>query len=147
MAERISGAVSLDITAQARIVSWQNAAQIIKDSPVLGVGFNNYRFAQMRYGFFGFEKPEGGMSGAGSDSSLLLVLATTGIIGFAIFLTFLVRVFSLSFRFKNTSVVALAVFSSLVALLVHSIVVNSMFYPWILAWFWITLGLMIVETS
>jgi O-antigen ligase len=147
MAERISGAASLDITAQARVISWQNAVQIIKDNSLFGVGFNNYRFAQMQYGFFGFERPEGGMSGAGSDSSLLLVLATTGILGFVTFLTFLARIFSLSFTLKNSSVAALTVFSSLIALLVHSIFVNSIFYPWILAWFFITLGLMVVETS
>jgi len=147
MAERISGAVLLDITAQARIVSWQNATQIIRDNPVLGVGFNNYRFAQIQYGFFDFERPEGGLSGAGSDSSLLLVLATTGFFGFLVFLAILFRILLLSFHLKNTSVAALTVFSSLIALLVHSIFVNSVFYPWILAWFWITLGLMVVESS
>jgi len=145
MAERISGAVSLDITAQARILSWKNAIQVIRDNPIFGVGFNNYRFAQMKYGFFDLEKPEGGLSGAGSDSSLLLVLATTGIFGFSVFLILISRILLLSFRLKNTSAAALTVFSTLVALLVHSVFVNSMFYPWILAWFFTMLGLMMVD--
>jgi len=147
MAERISGAVSLDITAKARIVSWQNAYKIIRDNLIFGVGYNNYRFAQMKYGFFDLERPEGGLSGAGSDSSLLLVFATTGIFGFLVFLAILLRIFLLSFRQKNISPAALTVFSSLIALLIHSVFVNSMFYPWISAWFWIILGLMVVEFS
>lgn len=86
--ERISGAAQIDVTAQARINSWQNALEITSKNLFLGVGFNNYRQAQAQHGYFTVNNPEGGFSGAGADSSLLLVLATTGVLGFFLILRF-----------------------------------------------------------
>lgn len=144
--ERISGAFEIDITAQARIDSWKNALTVASDNIVFGVGYNNYRFAQSKYGFFPVDRPEGGFSGAGADSSLLLVLATTGVFGFLSFITFLGRILIVSFEKRKTSPISLGFFCGFLALLVHSQFVNSLFYPWIMALFFISLGLVAKTT-
>src|SRR3989338_4711110 len=76
---RVASAFTLDETSQARLKSWSQAITVFADNPIFGAGFNTYRFAQARYGFFTADEPLGGHSGAGTDSSMLLVAATTGI--------------------------------------------------------------------
>lgn len=139
--QRILGAVTFDETAQARLESWQRARVIFKDHPLLGVGFNNYRFAQSRYGFFSPDSPEGGHSGSGSDSSLLLVAATSGLFGFIAYIFFLVNLFKIFIKNARTSPVHLAGLSSFTALLVHSQFVNSLFFPQIMIVLFFILGL------
>lgn len=141
--ERISGAINLDVTAQARIESWQNASTIISDNFLLGVGYNNYRFAQGKYGFFKVEDPQGGLSGAGTDSSLLLVLATTGIFGLISFLVFLGRILVFSFKIRNDNPIALGFFTAICGLIINSQFVNSLFYPPVMAFVFIALGLLV----
>ncbi|KKU28545.1 MAG: hypothetical protein UX80_C0001G0023 [Candidatus Amesbacteria bacterium GW2011_GWA2_47_11b] len=99
---------------QARIDSWTTAWKIFTQHPILGVGFNTYRYAQ------GASLKS--HAGAGTDSSLLFVAATTGILGLLAYLWYLKRLFSLT---PN---------SYLLALLVHSIFLNSLFYPAVMVW-------------
>ncbi|MDO8487619.1 MAG: O-antigen ligase family protein [Candidatus Curtissbacteria bacterium] len=129
---RVVGALTLDETAQARIESWQNALTVTRDNPFFGVGFNTYRFTQERYNFFASDNPEGGHSGGGVDSSLLLVSATTGIIGLALFIFFLGSIVKAAAKNVSASPLHLATLASAAALLVHSIFVNSLFFPQIM---------------
>ncbi len=129
---RIIGALTVDETAQSRIESWRNALVIIRDRPAFGVGFNNYRNAQRQYGFFSDENSDGGHSGAGTDSSLLLILATTGIFGFAIYIAWMLSIFKITVKHLKDNYLSLALASLLVALLVHAQFVNSLLYPQIL---------------
>ena len=69
---------------------------------------------------------------SGSDSSLLLVLATTGVAGFLSFLFLLIHVWRNSNSLSKTL---------LVATLVHSMFSNSLFYPWILGYIVIAFSL------
>ncbi len=138
---RIIGAFEVDETSQARIESWQNALVIIKDNPLFGVGFNTYRFAQERYNFFAIDNPRGGHSGGGVDSSLLLVTATTGIIGISLFILFLGSIIKTVAKGASTNPLNLATLASLVALLVHSIFVNSLFFPQIMLLIFPLIGL------
>ncbi len=81
---RITGITDPADSASKRLESWERTWEIIKEYPVLGVGFNAFRYAQERAGYFRTERGvpiESGHSGAGSDSSILLVWATTGVIG------------------------------------------------------------------
>ena len=67
---------------------------------------------------------------SGSDSSLLFILATTGVVGFLIFLRLVINVAgSLNGSFEDIIFVA-----SSTALLVHSLFSNSLFYPWIMGY-------------
>ena len=140
MRERIIGAVNIDVTAQARIESWQNALTITGDHLFLGVGFNTFRFAQADYGFFKYNLPEGGHSGAGSDSSLLTVLATCGVLGFTIFLIAFGEIILKSFA-RRKSFLGFCTFVSFVAIIIHSQFVNSLLFPLVMVWLWFLAGL------
>lgn len=143
---RVIGAATLDETSKARFESWQNAITIFKENPILGVGFNTYRFAQARAGFFSFDSPMGGHSGAGSDSSILLVAATTGFIGLSAYI-FLLYTIARAFLKRANDVLHLAAFSAFIGLLIHSQFVNSLFFPQIMLPFWFILGLVISHDS
>jgi O-antigen ligase len=139
---RIEGAITVDDSAVHRFSSWEKALIIIKKHPFLGVGFNNYRYAQLKYGFLDpQDSRRGGHGGAGVDSSFLFVLATTGILGFVFFIWILSLAVRNSFLWARKSVYSLAFFSSLVGIFFHSFFVNSLFYPPIMAFLWTTFAL------
>jgi len=117
----------------ARMVGYSNAIEVIKDNLLFGVGFNTYRYIQRDYGFLDKTSWKENNAGAGIDSSLLLVLATTGIIGLIAFLWQGVFFIKLAWK-RKTSDEGIIFLSSAGALLIHSLFVNSMFYPWIMGW-------------
>ncbi|MBI2036185.1 O-antigen ligase family protein [Candidatus Microgenomates bacterium] len=123
---------------EERLKSMEHAVAIFKDSPVFGVGFNTYRYAQKDYGFLPEDNWQVVHSGAGTDNSFLFVLATTGVVGFAAYLYFWVRVL----REVRGSPMMVA---SIVGIFVHSFFVNSLFYPQILEWLWILLAISTVR--
>lgn len=124
------GKLERTYTIEARVKNWHQSLTIISDHPLLGVGFNAYRYAQRDYGFL-VDDWQASHAGAGADSSLLFVLATTGILGFGAYLWLWGK------TLKTDSLVILA---SSTALLVHSFFNNSLFYPWIMVWMWALLG-------
>lgn len=109
-------------SAAFRLVSWKNTVEIAKNNVFLGVGFNTFRYAQKDYGFL-TEDNLGGNSGAGSDSSLLFVLATTGVLGFIIFCLFSIT---------TANGLGLFGWAMLASLLFQSQFINSLFFPQIL---------------
>lgn len=122
-------------SSSARIGDAKNAMSIYVEHPLLGVGFNTYRYAQYKYGFMKGSPTQEDHGASGADTSLLFVLATSGIIGFGCFLYFLYTFFCLVQ--KDTTRLALSVGCSL---LIGSLFVNALFYPSILVFVWILLG-------
>jgi O-antigen ligase len=112
---------------QARIQNWRNSLIIIRDHPIFGVGFNTYRYAQRAYGFTDTSKWLQSHAGAGADSSLLFVTATAGVFGLLAYLWYLRSLNQLRTPNSELQVV-------LVALLVHSLFLNSLFYPSVMLW-------------
>ncbi|MFH1561417.1 MAG: O-antigen ligase family protein [Patescibacteria group bacterium] len=94
-------------SVNARLVNYQQSWQVIKDHPVWGVGFNNY--------------PLSSQGNNKADNSLLLVWATTGIVGLVVFLLWW-------FQLKPTWLFA--------PILFHSMFNNTLFYPWVLMLVW-----------
>lgn len=120
---RISGITDPQDSASYRLISWRNTWEIVKENWIFGIGYNSFRYAQRNYGFLddtAFESH----SSAGSDSSLLLALATNGILGFAFLTAFYVSALIDSMRRKNLTEVGY-----IVGLLGSSMFVNSLFYP------------------
>lgn len=140
---RFEEGVASGTSGEARVESWLNALQILRDNPLTGIGFNAYRYIQVSYGFL----VEGvSHSGGGTDSSLLLILATTGIIGFIFMGVFLYMVFELSRRLiKKQHSLGYVLVASLASILAHSQFVNSFFYPWVMVWFWVVVGLSLAK--
>ncbi len=126
---RISGITDPADSAAFRLVSWGNTVKVIKDNYWTGVGFNSFRYAQRDYGFLTPDQDES-HSGSGSDSSLLFVFATTGILGVLTY--FLALLFPLYDSFKTRYSNWLIILSSLIGILMESQFINSLFYPQIM---------------
>lgn len=119
----------------AKLENYSETFEIIKRYPVFGVGFNNMCLSRTM--LFGGETESHACSG--SDSSLLLVIAATGIVGFFVFTKMLFELL------KNvpSNLYGIGFLICAVALFVHSFFVNSFFYPWVLGWMGILLAISI----
>lgn len=113
-----------EFSAVARVASYADTINIFETSPVFGVGYDNLCLARSKeLGYIDFQSH----ACSGSDSSLLFVLAATGILGL---ITFIWTVFK-SLVFTKYHILYT---SSLAALSIHSLFTNSMFYPWIMGY-------------
>ncbi|MDD5415831.1 MAG: O-antigen ligase family protein [Candidatus Daviesbacteria bacterium] len=119
--------INREQSASLRLNTWQQGFQIFQKNPILGIGFNTYRYAIREYslGDEQFLKSHGASS---NDSSLLFVASTTGILGLISYLYFLWTLI------KSSTGKNLILISGLTGLLIHSFFANSFFYPPILAW-------------
>lgn len=125
------------VSSQARLRSAENALIIFKENPVLGVGFNAYRYAQHRYGFLTGEKWQVSHGGAGADNSFLFILATGGLVGFIVYLYLWIKIFQSNIK----GYISLVVIASSLGLFINALFINSLFYPFIMEWIWILIGL------
>lgn len=128
----------------ARIQTSGNALKIIQDHPLIGVGFDSYRYAQERYQFTKKQTKFPAHSASGVDTSLLFVLATTGIIGFSVYSYLWFRLCKRAqegLKQKN-NIYAIIFLSSCVGLWVNALFINSLFFPAIMLWMWILLSLL-----
>lgn len=114
-------------TIASRLNSYQKAIRIAFDHPIFGVGFNFYRYVQRDYGYLD-DDWQPSHAGAGADASLLFVWATTGTLGLLAFFNLLL---------KMTSKVPVV----LLTVLVHSFFNHSLFYSWVMLWFWMMVAL------
>lgn len=120
-------------SAIARIENYGETLIIFAKSPVFGVGYNNLCLARNKFiGPMSFSSH----ACSGSDSSLLFFLATMGVTGFFVF----IYNATLVSGFVKKGGTSLILKASVVALLVHSLFSNSMFYLWILGYLIILLG-------
>jgi hypothetical protein len=119
----------------SRISNYKETFEIFKKSPVLGIGFNNICLARKIYLN---DTNLGSHSCSGSDSSLLLILATMGVVGLMVFVGSISKMLLNLKRgfYTNIFLVLLS------AVFVHSIFVNSLFYPWIMGYLAISASLM-----
>jgi O-antigen ligase len=123
-------------SSEARLETTKNALLIIGKNPILGVGFNAYRYAQFRYGFRNIINVSS-HADASPDNSFLFVLATTGILGFCFYIIFWYRILEQVFRISPLFV------ASAFGVFIDSFFINSLFYPFIMLWLWIILALSI----
>ena len=115
-------------SANARLLNYSQTIKIIQSSPLFGVGFNNICLAKSV--LIGINEQESHAC-SGADSSLLLILATTGVVGFIIFLW----VLQSFYRFISLKgIYGKALIACSFALFTHSLFVNSLFYPWVMGW-------------
>lgn len=131
--ERIIGGFSLDKSASERIESWQNGLDLFKRNPILGVGFNNLRTEFEKNNLTKVFSSGEGHSGAGVDSSLIFVLATTGIIGLFTYLSWWVLI--IKSGVNNYFILAL-----ILGLFINSVFINSLFFPPIMFTYFLILG-------
>ncbi len=119
----------------SRIQNWGQTIGRIGERPVFGYGFNVVPF-------LGSDDAAAlpGRRGAGIDSSVLFVGVTTGLVGLVSYFWLLVEMVRLVLESKDT-ILKVLVLSSLGAVMVHSLFVNSLFYPWVMIWIWTLAGI------
>lgn len=127
-----------DASARLRFASWDEAWQLFLDEPILGQGYNRYKYAALELGTL---KDLNIHSASGGDSSLLNVLAMTGLLGFLPFLAVYLLLAKKAWDLRKTGY-GLGFFSALCGLFVHCIFVNSLLFPLFMAPFWISAGLL-----
>lgn len=125
-------------TIVARANNYLNTLAIIKDNVWFGIGFNMLRYENRNRGYVPPNEWEENHAGAGSDSSLLFVFATTGITGLISYLFIFTQSAKLEVLHNYHS--RLYILPTIVALGIHSLFLNSLFYPWCMAWLWMLLG-------
>lgn len=137
-----------------------NAITIFRENPILGVGFNAYRYAQYRYGFIDEFSLSTSHAAAGTDNSFLFVLATTGIVGLTSYLYIWIKILKgchpklvsgsdemlkrVQHDIKRETfqkIVSIVIMASSVGLFVNAFFINSLFYPFIMLWMWILIAL------
>ena len=126
-------------SAIARLVDYRTTLQIFTKSPIFGVGYDNMCVA---YNKFIALQPLSSHACSGSDSSILFILATTGVVGLISFISLIVacgEAIPLAVWKNNSD--NLILYSSFAALLVHSLFSNSLVYSWVLGWIVILLGI------
>jgi O-antigen ligase len=125
----MSSSSEIDPTANLRIQSWMNSLQLFYKHPVLGIGYNTYRYKAAEEGIV----QEYYFSSGGSDSSHLTILITTGILGMFCFFWFYFKiVFSgIQNYFRHDDIRGLGMSAGFVGLFFHAFFVNSMLFPFI----------------
>jgi O-antigen ligase len=116
--------------------------ELVKQKPIFGYGFNLLRSIQ-ESGVVGGDTQRS-HAGAGVDNSFLFVLVTTGIIGGTAWIYLLVSMGKMGIylmRNKRNEMLGEVHILSLSAICIHSLFVNSLFYPWIMIWMWILAGI------
>ncbi len=121
------------VSSEARLGSAKQAIEIFKESPLIGAGFNAYRYAKDRYGFDP-SMLEKSHADAGTDNSFLFLLATTGVAGFFGYLFMWFKIIKINIKSK-------VIIVSVSALFVDSLFINSLFYSFLMFWIWTLVGL------
>ena len=135
-----------DASAMGRVIVWQRAISTFLDYPWFGIGFNTYGFVQERRGF---ERIGGAAYSA--EGGLLFVAVLTGIVGLAVYLamlSFVVRRARIGWRLPAATPaergLLLGTAATTVAILVHSMFVNSLLTPWVMEPLWVLWGISFV---
>lgn len=125
---RIQGAIQVDVTASLRIQSWLETLDDIDRNPIWGIGYNTIKYQTI--------VPSELNSASGRDSSLLTLWLTGGIIGLGLFILIIINSLLRAWRKVSKSglkrVWGVAIIAGWALILVHSMFVNSIFFPHIL---------------
>jgi putative inorganic carbon (hco3(-)) transporter len=134
---------AVDPSALTRVVSWLLAFQILADHPILGIGFNTFGFVREAYGSASM-----GRAGFTLDGGLLFIAVTTGLVGLTCYVTMLLLVgrrcrqvwrdLALS---AEDRALGLGIAAVTLALVVHSIFLNSLLLPFLMEPLWVLWGL------
>ncbi len=137
------GKFTIGPSALARVAMWVRGLEIFADNPILGVGFNTYGFVQESYGYQAV-----GRASYTLDGGLLFVAVMTGTVGLTLYIT-MIGLFLARCRRTWREVsrdayergLALGVGAATVALLVHSVFLNSLLLPLLMGPLWVLWGL------
>jgi O-antigen ligase len=135
--------LEIDASALARVVVWGRGLTVFADHPIIGIGFNTWGYVQEWYGWERI-----GVASYSIEGGLLFVAVMSGLLGLAIYLGMLWTVVARSRRLwrnpgatPDARALGAATAASVIAMLVHSMFSNSLFFPFILVPLWMLWGL------
>jgi len=118
---------------------------IFLQNPIFGVGYNTLRFVQSDYGFINTYNALNSNAAAGFPNSYIVILATTGVLGFSLVSFIFYRLWKWIALVRLQRVhasLANCVYASFLAILVSSLFENTLFYGLILLWFVLEIGIL-----
>lgn len=122
-----------------RVQNYKETSSIYIQKPIFGWGFSNLCY--LRYTRSGGNINSHSCSG--SDSSILFILATTGLVGFLVLANIIKNI---SLHLKN-NIYSNILKLSFLSVFIHSFFANSIFYSYIMGWFSILLALAFEEIT
>jgi O-antigen ligase len=133
----------VDPSAMSRVLAWLLALEILADNPLLGIGFNTFGYVRELYGTAAL-----GRAGFTLDGGLLFIAMTTGLVGVLLYSAMLLLVLRRCRRLWRDEVatpeargIGLGVAAVTVALVVHSVFLNSLLFPFLMEPLWLLWGL------
>jgi len=133
-------------STEARITSMEEALEIFSENYLFGIGFNAYRYAQVKYGFRNSQEILSSNADAGTDNSFLFILSTAGIAGFIFYLNIWFNIYR-KIKLKKKKTERLVPISIISALFIGSFFINALFYVHIMFWVFFYLGVFILPNN
>jgi hypothetical protein len=134
---------SVDASAMTRVVNWLRALRVLADNLVIGVGFNTYGFVQQAYGY-----EMGAKASFSLDGGVLFIAVMTGLVGVSVYgamVWTIMRRCRRTWRDEGRNAedrgLALGIGAVTVAMLVHSVFINSLLFPFLMEPIWVLWGL------
>jgi hypothetical protein len=128
-----------DESALGRLVAWAHQLIVFGEHPVFGIGLNAWGAISQRRGWL-----TSGNSSLSIEGGLLFVAALTGIVGLSLFVSMIAvvivrarRVWRDPSRLPHERGIAIALPAITLAILLHSMFSNSLFYPMLMEPLWI----------
>jgi O-antigen ligase len=131
--------LGVDASALQRLVAWARALRVVADNAIIGVGFNTYGYVGRFYGF-----DATGTSAFALDGGLLFIAVMTGVVGVLLYVGMLALIV---WRCRSVWVdatmtssergTAVGIAAATVAMVVHSLFVNSLLLPFLMEPLWI----------
>jgi putative inorganic carbon (HCO3(-)) transporter len=135
-----------DSSNNFRITVWTSVQEMIRAYPILGIGPGNSAFNQI---YPLFQRPN--YSALGAYSIYLELMVEVGLVGFAVFMWFLVTVFDrgvtalIKFRDRHTlhSIWLMGALASMVGMMIHGIVDTVWYRPELATVWWLMVALVV----
>ena len=128
-----------------RLNSNSQAIKIFQDNPIIGVGFNTLRFTQDKYNYLLKSEVLTSHAAAGFPNSFLVMLATTGVIGFSLFTVIFYKTtrhlyFEMKRR-KDYFYFYASILTVILGVLFNSMFENVLFYAPVMVWLVLLIGI------
>ena len=139
------GRFSLEGSGAQRIIVWLQALEMIRDHPIIGIGFNTYGYVQE---YYNHADDLGGFHYFSLDGGLLFITVMTGAVGLILYGGMLVAIV---LRGRRVAVkpdltaeergLGLGVAAVTVAMVIHSLFLNSLLFTLLMQPLWALWGM------
>ena len=117
-----------------KLINYEESLKVIAKSPVFGIGFNNLCAFKEKY--LG-EKNISSHTCSGLDNGVLMIVATTGIVGLMVLIKFMFELIEKT----RKDVYGWGLVASLAGVFIHGMFTNTFFYSFVLGWLALLVGI------